>query len=526
MGRKRLVILMASWLPLTALADVTAVTLYPGQASVTREEHATVKAGDGTIEIRNLPAGLMEHSLRVTVMGADGTMVREVNVASEQTTEAQAQKLTELRNALQAVEDDIQSHDDAIRAWHYRLDLLDRYTRSEGEGELPANIAATADSLFDQASKSLSNIRRIEQEKRLLVAEQDRLKRELASLNQTPKMVKNLAIGYSSTVAADVTVRLQYQTRNAGWNSAYEARLDTAANELGLIHQAVVYQNTGEDWGNVALNLSTANPDVGGRLPDPAPWIINPPPRPEPMLGKAMEMDSMAMAPATRMPQEEQRVAQAQTANLETTGLTQSYRIPGHVSLIDGTHGKHLTVSEFQLPAKVSRHLVPALSSLGYVFGEAKYGGEATLPAAQVTLYQDNQFIGQSWLDQTEPGETLAMSFGVDDKVTVEVVRESDQRGERGLISGQPYLERVTRYDVTNAHTGPIDLRVVERLPVSRHDDIQVTYQDITTPYQDSVDDKPGIIAWDRVVAPGRTVTFRAGFEVRVPEGQDLPYLP
>lgn len=524
MGKKRLIVLMAAWLPLTALAKVTAVTLYPGQATVTREETAMVQAGDGVIEIRNLPAGLLERSLRVAVSGANGTVIREVSVATEQTTEAQAQTLSELRQALQTVEDDIRAHDDAIRAWRYRLDLLDRYTRDDGEGTLPDNVAVVADSLFDQASKSLSNIRTIEQQKRELVAEQDRLQRELAVISQVPRQVKNLAIGYSAGGAAEVSVQLQYQTRNAGWSSAYEARLDTAANELGLTHQAVVYQNTGEDWHNVQLSLSTANPDVGGRLPDPSPWILNP--QPQPMLGKAMEMDAVAMAPAARMPQDEPQVAAAQMATLESNGLTQYYRISGQVSMADGTRDKRLTVAGYQLPAKVIRQMVPALSGLGYVVGEAKYDGEVTLPAAQITLYQDNQFIGQSWLAQTEPADRLAMSFGVDDKVTVEAVRETDQRGERGLISGQPYLERVTRYEVTNAHTTPIDLRVVDRLPVSRHDDIQVTYQDITTPYQDSVDNKPGVIAWDRVVAPGRTVTFRAGFEVKVPEGQDLPYIP
>ncbi|SFM00095.1 mucoidy inhibitor MuiA family protein [Marinobacter zhejiangensis] len=526
MDKKRLLVLMAAWLPVTALAEVTAVTLYPGQATVTREEQASVQAGEGVIEILNLPAGLMDRSLRVTVSGASGTVIRDVNLATVQTTEAQAQKLTDLRAALQTVEDDIQAHDDTIRAWRYRLELLDRYTQGNGEITLPDNVGTVADSLFDQASKSLSSIRTIEREKRDLVAEQDRLQRELAAINQSPRQVKNLAIGYSAGQTGDVTVQLRYQTRNAGWSSAYEARLDTAGNELGLVHQAVVYQNTGEDWGNVNLSLSTANPDVGGRLPDPSPWIISPQPRPEPVLGKALEMDGVAMAPAPRMMQDESRAAPAQMATLETTGLTQSYRIPGQVSLVDGTRDKRLSVADYQLPAKVSRHLVPALSSLGYVFGEATYEGDATLPAARVTLYQDDQFVGQSWLEQIEPGEALAMSFGVDDKVTVQTVRESDQRGERGLISGQPYLERVTRYDVTNAHSIPIDLRVMERLPVSHHDDIKVTYQDITTPYQDSVDDKPGIIAWDRVVAPGRTVTFRAGFEVRVPEGQDLPYIP
>ncbi len=522
MQRKRLFVLMAAWLPLQSLADVTAVTLYPNQAAVTREETATLMAGAGVIEIRDLPASLMDRTLRVSVLGDASAVVREVNLVSEQTAQAQAGKLKELRAALQAVTDDIGARDDAIRAWRHRLDLLDRLTTADGEAPLPDDIGATADSLFQQAERSLTNIRRIEQEKRGLVEEQNRIQRELDSLRDAPKVVKHLSVGYSAERASEVTLEIHYQTRNAGWASAYDARLNTDTSELRLVHQAVVHQNTGEDWHDVTLALSTANPDVGGRLPDPPPWILLPPPTP--LMGKAMEADALSLSAAPA--REERRRAPVEQAALVTNGLTQHYQVAGTLSLGDGTRDKRLTVSGYELPAKVSRRMVPALSSLGYVFGEAIYQGESTLPPAQASLFQDGQYVGQAWLQQTEPGAPIALSFGVDDRVTVKVVREQDQRGERGLISEQPYLERVNRFEISNAHQRPIDIRVLDRLPVSRHDDIEVSYQDITSPYQENVDDKPGIIAWDRVIAPGRTITLTAGFEVRVPEGQALPPLP
>ncbi|MDC0661272.1 mucoidy inhibitor MuiA family protein [Marinobacter sp. SS21] len=522
MQRTRLYVLLAAWLPLPTLAEVTAVTLYPNQAAITREEPAQLVAGAGTVEIRNLPAGLIDRTLRVAVLGDPSALVREVNLVSEQTTEAQASKLKELRTALQAVTDDIRAQDDAIRAWRYRLDLLDRLTTGNGEAPLPDDIDATADSLFQQAEQSLSNIRRIEQDKRTLVEEQDRIQRELDALQDVPRVVKHLSVGYSAERAVDVTLQIQYQTRHAGWASAYEARLDTDSSELRLVHQAVVHQNTGEDWREVQLALSTANPDVGGRLPDPPPWILLPPP--QPLMGKAMEADEISLSAAPA--REERSRAQVQQATLVTNGLTQHYQVPGALSLGDGTRDKRLTVSSYELPAKVSRRMVPALASLGYVYGEATYQGESTLPPAQASLFQDGQYVGQAWLQQTEPGTPIALSFGVDDRVTVKVIRDQDQRGEKGLISEEPYLERVNRFEISNAHDRPIDIRVLDRLPVSRHDDIEVSYQDITTPYQEHVDDKPGIIAWDRVIAPGRTITLTAGFEVRVPEGQTLPPLP
>lgn len=524
MKRNRLVLMMAAWLPLQALADVTAVTLYPGQASVTREESATLQPGAGTLEIADLPAGLMERTLRVSLAGTDAALVRDVRVVRKQTSEAQASQLRELRDQLQQVNDSIGAHNDAVRAWRYRLDLLDRWTSGDGEVTLPDNLNTTADSVFDQAQKSLTNIRRIEQEKRDLVREQDRLKRELAALGDRPREVAHLSVGYTADRAADVTVKLEYQTRNAGWSSAYEARLDSEDERLQLIHQAVVHQNTGEDWNDVQVSLSTGNPAVGGRLPDPSPWILQPRPQPQPeMLSKSMVMDSAAPATAEM---QARGFAGRQTADLVSTGLTQQYQLAGTLSLADGVRDQRLTVSEHDLAARLSRRVVPALSSLGYVFGEADYQGEATLPAAEVALYQDGQYVGQHWLEQTEPGQPLAMAFGVDDRLSVKVVREQDQRGEKGILSGRPYLERMNRFEITNAHDQAVDIRVIDRLPVSRHDDIEVSYQGISEPYQSDIDDKPGVIAWDRQIGAGETLTLKAGFEVKVPEGQDLPYLP
>ncbi|WP_166263325.1 mucoidy inhibitor MuiA family protein [Marinobacter caseinilyticus] len=515
----KMVVAVALWMPLPSIAGITEVVLFPDQATVTRAESRAVTAGGGQLTIPDLPAGLIDSSLRVSLSGK-GVALGQTSLHTEQRANPVAERIISLEAALLSVVDDLQVLDDDIRAAQYRLTLLDNLTTRPGDTLNAADINTTADTIHQQARDALASIRRVGIQKRDLLKERSRLERELAAIQHSAKAVKHLTLTYQAAAASDVVVSVTYQTRQAGWDSQYDARLDTEAGTLDLSHLAVIHQNTGEDWTGVALWLSTANTDAGGQLPELSSWFVAP--RQPAMAPRQREAASIAMESDAF----NKGATQPQTANLEQAGLSQRFRIPGTVTIHDGSRQRRLSVAHYPLAADVSTHMVPALSSRGYIHASAQYDGAVTLPAAPVWLYQDNQFTGHSRLAQVQPNETLALAFGVDDKVSVAITRDADQRGEKGLINGEKYLQRLNRYTIANNHPQPVKLRVLDRLPVSRNDDITITYQSISTPVQENVDDNQGVIAWDRLLQAGQTLVLSAGFELRVPEEQELPWLP
>jgi hypothetical protein len=85
--------------------------------------------------------------------------------------------------------------------------------------------------------------------------------------------------------AGEVTVRVEYQVAAARWAPSYIARLDPEGrSESGPLHlggsearfelRAVVAQSSGEDWTDVALRLSTAEPERFALLPELHPQKI------------------------------------------------------------------------------------------------------------------------------------------------------------------------------------------------------------------------------------------------------------
>lgn len=67
---------------------------------------------------------------------------------------------------------------------------------------------------------------------------------------------------------------LSYYVPSASWQPNYEARVKNISAPVILNQKAGITQNTGEDWKNVSLTLSTGNPSLGGTKPNIQPWYL------------------------------------------------------------------------------------------------------------------------------------------------------------------------------------------------------------------------------------------------------------
>ena len=85
--------------------------------------------------------------------------------------------------------------------------------------------------------------------------------------------------GVTNTTSTDVVVKvssanpvkgsftLNYMVKNASWYPFYDIRAKDITSKVNLVYKANVLQNSGEDWKNVKLILSTGNPTVDNQIP-------------------------------------------------------------------------------------------------------------------------------------------------------------------------------------------------------------------------------------------------------------------
>ncbi len=63
--------------------------------------------------------------------------------------------------------------------------------------------------------------------------------------------------------------------QNAGWDPAYNARVESVTDPLKLESIALVKQQTGEDWDRVNLSVSTGTPNRNRSKPNLTPWFLH-----------------------------------------------------------------------------------------------------------------------------------------------------------------------------------------------------------------------------------------------------------
>jgi hypothetical protein len=68
--------------------------------------------------------------------------------------------------------------------------------------------------------------------------------------------------------------KLSYLVRSASWKPEFDLRLEDISQPLELSRRAKISQNSGEEWKDVKLTLSTGNPNESGTEPKLMPWYV------------------------------------------------------------------------------------------------------------------------------------------------------------------------------------------------------------------------------------------------------------
>jgi uncharacterized protein (TIGR02231 family) len=144
-------------------------------------------------------------------------------------------------------------------------------------------------------------------------------------------------------------------------------------------------------------------------------------------------------------------------------------------------------------------------------------GGHALL-AGPLSAFLDGAFVGTTHIDATAPGAALELHLGVDDRVAVE--RELVERiPHRALLGGKISAVERWRIEIHNGRPATVRIVVRERVPVSRHPDVQVV--DVDVKPEPAERDELGRLEWTASVEPGGTWEADVRFGVR--HARDVP---
>lgn len=526
-----------------ASSAVDAVTVYPDGASVTRVITLDLPAGDHSAVLKDFPLTLDPSSLRVE--GEAGAKLTIGAIDAKPPRAAPPVNLPELDKRLEALRDQRADLQGAINSATARRKFAERFAEAspagigdKGEARPIAEWRAAFTAVAEEVATADSAIRDAERKQRELDREIARLESDRA---QKPPSKLEVRIELAAAAATKATLRVTYAVRNARWAPLYDIRLDTGARDrkpaLELVRRAEITQNTGEDWSNVALAVSTVRTARGGKAPDLNSLIVQYP-QPPRQFGAASAiggMDSARVqrsvppaAPAPKMAEAASERADEQQAAAEVSGFQVVFKIPGRVSLGASEGAKSLRVSSATIAPDLAVRAVPVLDPTAFLEASFKQAEDAPLLPGRVAIYRDGVFVGRGQMAAAGKDETVRLGFGADDKVKIERTTVKRNEGSAGLIvTTSKTDERAFKTTIRNGHDFPIRVAIEDQLPVSENEDIQVEMLSSSTPpTTTNLRDKRGVLEWAFEAKAGEVRDIGFAWRVRWPKDKGIVMSP
>jgi uncharacterized protein (TIGR02231 family) len=260
-------------------APITSVTVYSDRARVVRTAQLTV-TGTQRIELPALHGSVDGSSIRVEAEGAVITRVDLRALSAEALTTVEARKVLE---ALDRLDDQLartRSEREAANAQLAALQGLRPTPLGESERDKapppkldPSGWSSATTFLVDNTARLQVRVRELDARAEQLQREQERQLQEARELGTTPRQ-PGLEVAPTLSGSGPVKLTLTYVTSHARWYPHYELQLDPEANRVRVSFFGLESQETGEDWEDAALTLSTSLPATTTTLPRLATWKI------------------------------------------------------------------------------------------------------------------------------------------------------------------------------------------------------------------------------------------------------------
>jgi len=517
---------------------ITTVTVYPDRAMTTRSASLFLKPGSYLVTFDNLPALIQDESVRVEGKGSAGVTIVGLEVKREfleQSGEKRVREIDEEIRSLERLSGGLDARKAGLASQKTFLDSI-RVAWGERISKELATGRPTSAELQEASAFVGAGVTRAEEQARDLDTEKRQIKDRIDALRRQRdeaagsrrKESKTVEVNLEVSREGSLALALSAVTSQAGWEPSYDVRLAADGTTAGLTFRALVLQQTGEDWKDVELNLSTARPSAGGAPPEMQPWRISfyrPMPMAAPVFGAAPRKAKMAVRAMDEAmdlgmieSKQENTPAEYLTAEASSEQTSVSFRIP-RTADIPSDNTRHATVVAMeQLPVSLEFLALPKLSPFVFLKSELINRASYPLLPGQVNIFTGSTFTGSSQLRKVASGEKFDLFFGSDDQVTVKR-EELKQHKEAGLF-GKNRMSYRYRIEVLNLRGESQTVTVRDQLPLAGDAEIKVALDDPSIKPDEIRDD--GRLTWKLPLKAGEKRELSFGIVVEYPKDREI----
>ncbi|WP_352259563.1 DUF4139 domain-containing protein [Psychrobacter sp. TB55-MNA-CIBAN-0194] len=500
-----------------ATSSVEQVTIYQGLASVTRALPITGN-GEQTVVFSCLSPQMDKESLSVQAVG--NVNVGEISIeelTGEQAAQCQYQGDAKVQTQ-QSTLANINAELEAARLAKAYLQNLTKATQVNTD----STIANNARDIETQATSINQRILEIQQRQ---ARAQDALN-QLMSGSATSTFNNVTQVSVRTASRSPSSVKLHYQVRGAGWEPAYQARLNTNSEQLSITASAIIAQQTGENWTNVPVTLSTVNPNQSttGQLPYVQRLSLYEENQDAKVRRESPMMDAAPVMMAEAAYTKGAGVSMAPLPNFTVSSQNKNgiieYRLPQLVSIPSDGRRVRTVIGEQSGSSKLWIRSTPSVETAAYWYASAPFLTPDWVDGS-LQLYRDDNYVGQSRYSYQMLKEQ-GIGFGSDSNMIVKELTNEDKQGEKGVLNRTQTITTTNAYQFTNQHNRSVRLQVLGSEPISRDDSLKVTVTHTPPVTERDWNDNQGIVAWEFDLPSKQSQVIRSTSQVSYPANKML----
>ncbi|MBS9543922.1 DUF4139 domain-containing protein [Morganella morganii subsp. sibonii] len=500
-------------------------TIFLRGAELSNSATLNLPAGDSDIILTNVAGNINPGSLSV-MLDNDDVIIQSINLRSEIEKPVYSDDINAIKAQIEEQDLAIQKLNMQTEINNEQLGLL-RDQNFFGTGGAPLTQEQSVqklDFIRSQMAKiyaeQLEYTRQINEKTEALTLLKAQYEEKTAQFKERRTQ---LVLNVSAKKAVTAELDIDYITPDAAWAPSYDIRSTGMDKPVTLTYKADVIQNTGIDWDQVDLVLSSADPVQSIAPPQLYPWYLS-------MMKDYGVLAEMTAAPAPAMMADAEysrnRMAKKAPAGgissfvtAESNGISLTYTIDKPYSLPSVAESRSLTIKQTDLDGKYRYITRPKIDEHVYLQAVVENAPALNLLSGKANIYFDNRYIGQTYIDSGLITDELEVPFGMNKDIQVSRKVDNKMTKQPGILGSA--VEQTEGYVITLSSfaKAPLVVTVFDQIPVSQ--DTNILVKDVSTG-EGKVNKQTGEVEWKAELKPQQTTELPLNYTLKYPKDKPV----
>jgi uncharacterized protein (TIGR02231 family) len=497
-------------------SKINSVKVFKQNAQITRDISFTTIAGTQEIVLTGISTHISPSSLQIQFGNSNSILLSakyEKNYLQSKTNNKQTD---DLQKKLEDLKDELAYLSDKKNSLKGMEAILNK-NQDLGNG----TSSFTAQQVIQLSDSYEIKYLEIRKSLRVLAKEEKPLKEEIKKITNQLKEVNakfnkpsgNIILQITSKTSKLANISCKYIVNNVGWNPIYDIRSEGIKENVQLNYKATIYQNSGVDWEDVAVIISTGNPSQNNNRPILRPLYAN-------VYQDRIQSDDVMELEETVVTNMalKRSSGYVERSQVSENQLSVDFNIFNKQTILSDGKENLVGLKSYELDTEYMYHSVPKLNKGAFLLAKISDWSSYNLVAGKANIFFEGGFVGTSQINPQVTSDALLISMGLDTSIVIERLPIKEFTSSKFI--GTNKRETIGfEFIVKNKKSVPIKIEILDQIPVSQNKMIQVALEEKGSAiYSQNI----GKLLWTLDIGPRQTKKEKFIYTVKYPKKESI----